>query len=431
MWRRTRPRATANEHRTSTMTGHVVGERAMRLLALARRRAAIAAVCTSSRASTTDRSLGALPRALAIAARPRLHPALVAAGSATRAFETSSRGFAATAGPSPSAPAASARADARDRLEPCPPLPRASLPGAALHASPPSRAAAGESVARGAPNDEHEDGDDSDVGDFPTGVLGALNELPSDQGAGADRSLPVYTVEGVPTGETVTLPGGVFDVPLRVDVVHRVVVWQRNKRRAGTHKTKTRAEVKGTTRKARAQKGGGRARVGDLRAPQMRGGGVAHGPVLRSFETGLQRKVRKLGLKIALSAKAAEGRIAVLDSLHEGVEPKTRWLDGALDKLLGGGALAAGERQHSVLCAEVPPTEEEGALAGRRRCLRSADMVLAWESNAKRASKNLPHVQVMDQFGLNVYDILKHRSLVITKDALEALVKRVEEPIRR
>ena len=312
-----------------------------------------------------------------------------------------------------------------------PSAPRASLPGAALHASPPSRAAAGESVARGAPNDEHEDGDDSDVGDFPTGVLGALNELPSDQGAGADRSLPVYTVEGVPTGETVTLPGGVFDVPLRVDVVHRVVVWQRNKRRAGTHKTKTRAEVKGTTRKARAQKGGGRARVGDLRAPQMRGGGVAHGPVLRSFETGLQRKVRKLGLKIALSAKAAEGRIAVLDSLHEGVEPKTRWLDGALDKLLGGGALAAGERQHSVLCAEVPPTEEEGALAGRRRCLRSADMVLAWESNAKRASKNLPHVQVMDQFGLNVYDILKHRSLVITKDALEALVKRVEEPIRR
>ena len=148
------------------MTGHVVSERAMRLLALARRRAAIAAVCTSSRASTTDRSLGALPRALAIAARPRLHPALVAAGSATRAFETSSRGFAATAGPSPSAPAASARAAARDRLEPGPPLPRASLPGAALHA-PPSRAAAGESVARGAPNDEHEDGDDSTSVTFP------------------------------------------------------------------------------------------------------------------------------------------------------------------------------------------------------------------------------------------------------------------------
>ena len=414
------------------MTGRVVGERAMRLLALARGRAATAAVGASSRASTTDRSLGALPRALSTAARPRLHPALVAAGSATRARETSSRGFAAAAGPSPSAPAASARADARDRLEPSPPLPRASLPGAALRASHPSRAAAGESVARSAPEaDEHEDGDDSDDGDFPAGVLGALDELPSDQGAGADRSLPVYTVEGVPTGETVTLPGGIFDVPLRVDIVHRVVVWQRNKRRAGTHKTKTRAEVKGTTRKARAQKGGGRARVGDLRAPQMRGGGVAHGPVLRSFETGLQRKVRKLGLKIALSAKAAEGRIAVLDSLHAGVEPKTKWLDGALDKLLGGGALAAGERQHSVLCAEIPPTEAEGALAGRRRCLRSADMVPTWESNAKRASKNLPHVQVMDQFGLNVYDILKHRSLVITKDALEALVKRVDEPIRR
>ena len=160
----------------------------------------------------------------------------------------------------------------------------------------------------------------------------------------------------------------------------------------------------------------------------MRGGGVAHGPVLRSFETGLQRKVRKLGLKIALSAKAAEGRIAVLDSLHEGWS-RRRWLDGALDKLLGGGALAAGERQHSVLCAEVPPTEEEGALAGRRRCL-GARMVLAW-SQTPSARARICRVQVMDQFGLNVYDILKHRSLVITKDALEALVKRVEEPIRR
>ena len=239
----------------------------------------------------------------------------------------------------------------------------------------------------------------------------------------------MYGITGAPTGETVTLPGRHFDVPLRVDIAHRVVVWQRSKRRGVYAKTLTRSEVSGTTRKARAQKGAGRARVGTLRAPQMRGGGVAHGPVLRSFETG--HSVRcEVGVK-TLSAKAAEGRIVVLDSLHEGVEPKTRWLDGALDKLLGGGALAAGERQHSVLCAEVPPTEEEGALAGRRRCLTSADMVPAWESNAKRASKNLPHVQVMDQFGLNVYDILKHRSLVITKDALEALVKRVEEPIRR
>lgn len=235
-----------------------------------------------------------------------------------------------------------------------------------------------------------------------------------------------------------TLPGRIFDVPLRVDIVHRVVVWQRNKRRRGTHKTKTRSEVSGTTRKARAQKGSGRARVGDLRAPQMRGGGVSHGPVLRSFKTGLQRKVRRLGLKVALSAKAAEGRIVILDSLHEGVEPKTKWLEGALDNLLGAHSLAAGDRQHSVLCAEIPPTREQGALPSKRKDTdrndsggRSGKMVPTWVSNAKLASRNLPHVQVMNQFGLNVYDILRYRSLAITRDALEALVARIDAPIKR
>jgi large subunit ribosomal protein L4 len=152
-----------------------------------------------------------------------------------------------------------------------------------------------------------------------------------------------------------------------VDIAHRVVVWQRNKRRRSTHKTKTRGEVKGTTRKARNQKGSGRARVGDLRAPQMRGGGISHGPVLRSFETGLPRKVRKFGLKVALSAKAAEGRIVILDSLHEGVVSKTKWLDSALDNLLGPQSLARGDHYHSVLCAEIPPTKEQGALSSKRK----------------------------------------------------------------
>ncbi|ACO70540.1 predicted protein, partial [Micromonas commoda] len=190
--------------------------------------------------------------------------------------------------------------------------------------------------------------------------------------------------------ETVTLPGRHFDVPLRVDIAHRVVVWQRSKRRGNYAKTLTRSEVSGTTRKARAQKGAGRARVGTLRAPQMRGGGVAHGPSgMRNWNTKLQRRVRRAGLQVALSAKAAEGRIVVLDSLHRGVEPKTQWLDGALDTLLG---------------AQKLPTTH---------------------SNAKRASLNLPHVQVMDQFGLNVYDVLRHRSLAITRDALDALVARL------
>lgn len=235
-----------------------------------------------------------------------------------------------------------------------------------------------------------------------------------------------------------TLPGRIFDVPLRVDIVHRVVVWQRNKRRRGTHKTKTRSEVKGTTRKARAQKGSGRARVGDLRAPQMRGGGKSHGPVLRSFATKLQRKVRRLGLKIALSAKAAEGRIVILDSLHEGVEPKTKFMQLALDELLGTQSLAAGEQYHSVLLAEIPPTQEQGALLSKRKDVdrndsggRSGKMVPTWVSNAKLGSRNLPNVHVMNQFGLNVYDILKYRSLAITQDALAALIARIDAPIKR
>ena len=291
----------------------------------------------------------------------------------------------------------------------------------------PTRAFAGRTFATGQGAD-----DDEDV--LAAGVLPRRDALAPDQGSMRDcEGVPVYSLTGVQTGETVTLPGRIFDVPLRVDVAHRVVVWQRNKRRSGLHKTKTRAEVRGTTRKARPQKGGGRARVGDLRAPQMRGGGVAHGPVVRSHETGLQRKVRRLGLKVALSAKQAEGRVVVLDNAHEDVaEAKTKWLDQALDSLLGAGALAAGDRQHSVLVAEISADEKTpGALIGRRRDVRSSDFVSTFESRAKRASKNLPHVHVMHQRGLNVYDILRYRSLAITKDALKELVSRIDAPIKR
>ncbi|EEH54107.1 uncharacterized protein MICPUCDRAFT_20384, partial [Micromonas pusilla CCMP1545] len=216
-----------------------------------------------------------------------------------------------------------------------------------------------------------------------------------------DKTLPVFTIDGTPTGETLILPGRHFDQPLRVDLVHRVVHWQRNKARKGRKKTKTRGEVSGTTRKARPQKGGGRARVGSLRAPQMRGGGVAHGPVVRSYETALNKRVRRAGLKVALSAKLAEGRVMLVRSTHDGVEPKTKWLDERLDKLLGNQSLAAGERSHST-----------------------------WISNAKRASRNMPYVHVMHQRGLNVYDILRYRSLAMTPDALRELVRRLDAPLK-
>ena len=297
------------------------------------------------------------------------------------------------------------------------------------------RAFAGRTYATGKDTDDDTAEDaPEDADGLVVGVLPRRDSLAPDQGSMRDcEDVPVYRLTGAKTGETVTLPGRIFDVPLRVDIAHRVVLWQRNKRRRGLHKTKTRAEVRGTTKKARAQKGGGRGRVGDLRAPQMRGGGVAHGPVVRSHETGLQRKVRRMGLKVALSAKLAEGRVVVLDNAHEDVaEAKTKWLDGALDALLGAGALAAGERQHSVLLAEVTPNASTpGVLIGSRRDLRSADIVSTFESRAKRASKNLPHVHVMHQRGLNVYDILRYRSLVITKDALKELVHRIDAPIKR
>jgi large subunit ribosomal protein L4 len=170
--------------------------------------------------------------------------------------------------------------------------------------------------------------------------------------------------------------------------------------------------------------------VGNWRAPPRRGGGVAHGPVVRSYETALNKRVRRAGLKVALSAKLAEGRLLLVRSTHDGVEPKTKWLDGRLDALLGNQSLAAGGRSHSVLMAEVTPTEAEGALEARRKDLRTGRPARTWISNAKRASRNLPHVHVMHQKGLNVYDILRYRSLALTPDALRALVRRLDAPLK-
>ena len=215
----------------------------------------------------------------------------------------------------------------------------------------------------------------------------------------------------------------IFDQPLRVDIAHRVVRWQRAKARGGLHKTKTRGEVSGTTRKARPQKGQGRARVGNLKAPQMRGGGVAHGPVVRSHAHKLPKKVRRMGLKVALSAKAAEGKLIVVDSFA-GMEPKTRALNETLARLTGDFGLAAGGKFHSALIVdgEFETMSEED--------VESEDTIGPSEL-VRMSARNLPHVEVLPQIGANVYSILRRRALVITKSGLEQLIARLDAPIKR
>src|SRR3954468_6702795 len=131
----------------------------------------------------------------------------------------------------------------------------------------------------------------------------------------------VRTLDNQEVGD-IELAEEVFGLPVRRDILARVINWQLAKRRAGTHKTKGVSEISGTTKKPYKQKSTGRARQGSLRSPQFRGGAVIFGPVVRSHEFGLQKKVRRLGLKTALSAKQSEGKLIVIDSAQVG-EAKT------------------------------------------------------------------------------------------------------------
>jgi len=184
----------------------------------------------------------------------------------------------------------------------------------------------------------------------------------------------------------------VFGLPVRADILARVVNWQLAKRRAGTHKTKGISDISGTTKKPYKQKGTGRARQGSLRSPQFRGGAVIFGPVVRSHEFGLQKKVRRLGLKTALSAKQAEGKLIVIDAAR---------LDEAKTKALRARFGALG--WESVLIID-------GAV----------------DDGFARAARNLPKVDVLPEKGANVYDILRRDTLVLTRDAVQQLEARLK-----
>jgi large subunit ribosomal protein L4 len=184
----------------------------------------------------------------------------------------------------------------------------------------------------------------------------------------------------------------VFGLPVRQDILARVVNWQLAKRRAGTHKTKGISDISGTTKKPYRQKGTGRARQGSLRSPQFRGGAVIFGPVVRSHEFGLQKKVRRLGLKTALSAKQAEGKLIVVDEARLD-EAKTKTLRARIEKLGWGSVLII-----------------DGAV----------------NENFARAARNLPKVDVLPEHGANVYDILRRDTLVLTRVAVQQLEARLK-----
>lgn len=184
----------------------------------------------------------------------------------------------------------------------------------------------------------------------------------------------------------------IFGLDVRKDILHRVINWQLAKRRSGNHKTKTVSEISGTTAKPHRQKGTGKARLGTLRATQCRGGSVVHGPLVRDHGFKLPKKVRQLGLKIALSSKLAEGKLVILKETML-KDPKTSKLARTFKD----------NGWNSVLFIDGNEVD----------------------SNFKKAAANIPHVDVLPHQGANVYDILKHDNLVLTEAAVKSLEERL------
>ena len=199
--------------------------------------------------------------------------------------------------------------------------------------------------------------------------------------------IEVTTLDGKAAGK-VTLAEGVFGLEPRADILQRMVRYQLLKRQAGTHAVKNRADITGTTKKFVRQKGSGGARHGNRKVSQFRGGGRAFGPVVRSHAIDLPKKVRALALKHALSAKARAGELVVLEKA-DATAAKTAELRSKFDKLGFANALI------------VDGAELDG--------------------NFAMAARNIPEIDVLPIQGINVYDILRRKQLVLTKAALEAL----------
>jgi large subunit ribosomal protein L4 len=202
----------------------------------------------------------------------------------------------------------------------------------------------------------------------------------------------IVTLDNKAAGD-IELTDSIFGLPLRKDILARCVQWQRDKARAGTHKTKGISEISGTTKKPFKQKGTGSARQGSLRSAHMRGGATIFGPVVRDHGYALPKKVRKLALKTALSAKLAEGNLRIIsDAKMDNI--KTKALSASFKKLGLESALIIGG------------TVLDEAFA--------------------KAARNIKHIDVLPTQGANVYDILRHKQLVLTADAVKQLEERLK-----
>lgn len=201
----------------------------------------------------------------------------------------------------------------------------------------------------------------------------------------------IINLDGKTVGK-VELADSIFGVEPRADILHRVVTWQRANARAGTHAVKTVSDVAGSGKKAFKQKKTGNARQGEKYNVHMRGGGVVHGPVVRDHSIDLPKKIRALGLKMALSSKVKDGALVVIDS-EKLSSAKTGSFAKQLQKLNLTSALFVG-----------------------------ADKL---DENFKKSAANIKNIDALPTIGLNVLDILKHEKLVLTSDSVKSIETRL------
>ena len=199
----------------------------------------------------------------------------------------------------------------------------------------------------------------------------------------------VIKLDGKKVGD-INIDESIFNIEPRVDLITRVINWQLAKKRVGSHSVLSRSEISLTKSKAFKQKGTGRARRGANSVVQFRGGGVVHGPVIRSHQHKLNKKIRKLGLKSILSSKFRDNNLIVLDKLDS--DGKTSSLKKNFDKLKINSCCIVNDE--------------------------SSDKF-------ERAISNIPNTKLLSQVGINVYDIIKYNKLIITKEALKKLEERL------